>query len=203
MTPLRPKAWQALLYRIRHLALEIDDRKDVVQARSSEFLALVRREVGEPETPANEAGEAGLVPVLAGPPERGPGGPQGTEDDAEGGPLEARPPEALRKLWRAIAVLTHPDKVGSDGAYGKLYRRASSAWQDRNWSDLVGVALDLGMTLEQDEGLHGALVGVRARHEAQLKGIEETALWQWIVAETDERRAAIVREVSAQLTPGK
>ena len=106
-------------------------------------------------------------------------------------------------LWRAIAVLTHPDKVGSDGAYGKLYRRASSAWQDRNWSDLVGVALDLGMTLEQDEGLHGALVGVRARHEAQLKGIEETALWQWIVAETDERRAAIVREVSAQLTPGK
>ena len=201
MNPLRPKAWQALLYRVRHLALEIDDRKEVVQANSAEFLALVRREMGEPER-AQEEGEPGLVP--AGQPQRGPEVPPraGDEPGGDAEPTEAaeRPPEAVRKLWRTIAVATHPDKVGSDGERGKLYRRASAAWQERNWSELVGVALELGLPIEPDESLYQALVAVRDRHEEQLDGIEETALWQWLIAETDERRSEIIREVSAQLS---
>lgn len=199
MRRLRPKAWQALLYRVRHLALEVDDHKEVVQANSAEFLALVRREMGESEREPEE-GEPGLVP--AGQAHPGPEEPSGAGDesggDAEHAEAAERPPEALRKLWRAIAVATHPDKVGADDDRGKLYRRGSVAWQARDWSELVGVALELGLCIEPDESLYDALIIMRDRHEQQLSAIEQTGLWQWFVAETEQRRTEIVREVSSQ-----
>lgn len=189
---------------MRHLALELDDRKELTQSSAGEFLSLVRSEMGEPEKPAQED-EPGLVP--AGEPTRGPEVPEDRPEEpaVEGGEPEPekRPPDAVRKLWRAIAVVTHPDKVGHDGDRGKLYRRASAAWQEKNWSELVGVALELGLPIEPDQALYDALLAVRNQHQDQLDNIEDTALWQWIVAESDGRKAEIVREVSEQIAARK
>lgn len=207
MKEIRPKAWKALLHRVRHLALELDDRQELTETHAPEFIRLVQTDLGEPatETTKPDPSEVGLVVSRAAQegPEVPPRGRGPTEDSPAPENDDAAPPDAARKLWRAVAVATHPDKVGSDGELGQLYRRASAAWQDRNWSELVGVGLELGLTIEPDQALYEALMTIRDKSERKLAQLEDTALWQWIVSEDEDRKTAIVRDVSQQMKAKK
>ena len=54
-------------------------------------------------------------------------------------------PDDLRKLWKKIALVTHPDKTGNNQRLTRLYRRASDAVKTSSAQELVQIAVELGI----------------------------------------------------------
>ena len=191
---LRLRSWKSLLFKVQHLSLEVEDRLELIREFTPEFERRVMREMGEapaPEAPIQpESDEPGLVKAQAEPHGEAPANPDPPESDQT-----KKVPDSVRRLWRSIAVATHPDKVGSDGELGVLYRRASAAWSEGDYATLVGVALDLGVAIEPDESLAAALRQIAEEHERKLSNLEQMAIWQWLQASA-EKKAAVVRATS-------
>ena len=56
-------------------------------------------------------------------------------------------PSELKKLYRSIAQLTHPDKV-QDERLNDIFRQAAEAMTDENWMLLVELAAELHIDIE-------------------------------------------------------
>lgn len=190
---MRQKSWQSLLFKVRHLSLEIEDREELIRDNSAEFERRVLREMGEaPRSTADLelSGTPGLTRVS----KPNPGDEPKLSDELEHeSTVKQGVPPALRRLWKAIALQSHPDRVGSDGELGRLYRIAASAWAEHDYAALVGVALELGLSIEPDESLAKALRDIVAAHERRLSDLEQMAVWQWIQAEPSDKPAIITR----------
>lgn len=198
---MRLKSWQSLLFKVRHLSLEVEDRMEQIREHSAEFERRVLNEMGEAppvETKVSDAGEQGIVPS-PGPMLTDHESPQNTGRTADPLSQEAKAgespsmPESARKLWRAIALKTHPDRVGKDNELGQLYRTASAAWNDGNLAGLIGVALELGMAIEPDESFYGALRAIADQTEEKLGSLESMAVWQWLQADEEDRDEVVKR----------
>lgn len=198
---MRLKSWQSLLFKVRHLSLEVEDRMEQIREHSAEFERRVLSEMGEApasHSESDDAQEHGLVPSITGrlPPQDEPQDTGRTADpfqeakDSGGG---SKMPESAKKLWRSIALKTHPDRVGTDGELGQLYRAASAAWNDGNLAGLIGVALELGMAIEPDESFFGALRTIAEQTEEKLGSLESMAVWQWLQADEEDRDEVVKR----------
>lgn len=196
---MRLKSWQSLLFKVRHLNLEVEDRTELIREHSAEFERRVLREMGEaaPPVPVHEdTAERGLA--VPGEDEES---SRATDDHEEHGGAEAKPglPESAKKLWRSIAIKTHPDRVGTDGELGQLYRRAAAAWNDGELAPLVGVAIELGIPIEPDPSFRQALQSLVEESERKLGDMEKMAVWRWIMAEPEDK-SAIVKQTSEILS---
>jgi hypothetical protein len=189
---MRQKSWASLIFKVRHLSLEVEDRTELIKEHVANFERLVLQKMGEPP-PENQAevsaasGESTLVLLVK-------SEPIAAAREAEVAQASDHTiPEAVRKLWKAIAKASHPDRVGADGDLGKLYRVAAAAWAERDFAGLVGVAVDLGLAIEPDEALGAALRRVVSDHERRLAEIDQMAVWCWIQAEDEERDGIVIR----------
>lgn len=190
---MRQKSWQSLLFKVRHLSLEIEDREELIRDNSAEFERRVLREMGEPPRSTADlelSGTPGLTRVSKPKPGDEPKLSNEIEQDVT---AKENVPPSVRRLWKAIALQSHPDRVGSDGELGRLYRIAASAWAEHDYAALVGVALELGLSIEPDESLAKALRDIVAAHERRLSDLEQMAVWQWIHAEPSDKPAIITR----------
>lgn len=198
---MRQKSWASLIFKVRHLSLEVEDRTELIREHAADFERRVLSKMGvaPPENDAEGAatsGESALVLLpKSGPNHEQPPPLEGTAVGEVGGVQASEPavPEAVRKLWKAIAKASHPDRVGSDGDLGKLYRVAAAAWAERDFAGLVGVAVELGLAIEPDEALGAALRQVVSDHERRLAEIEKMAVWCWIQADDEEREGIVSR----------
>ena len=92
-------------------------------------------------------------------------------------------PEWARKLFKKIALMTHPDRVSDDALREELQKtfyRAHKALEDGNFEDLIGVAVELKL----DSGLEDrALIPLLETRVRKIKGdisiIENSAEWAW------------------------
>lgn len=192
---MRNKSWQSLLFKVRHLTLEIEDREELIRENSAEFERRVLREMGEETRPTADlefSGPPGVTMVSKPQQSDEPKLSDAIEHDV---PVKDKVPPAVKRLWKAIALQSHPDRVGSDGELGRLYRIAASAWADHDFAALVGVALELGLYVEPDDALAKALKEIVVAHERRLADMEQTAVWQWLHAEPSDKPAIIMRTV--------
>jgi hypothetical protein len=177
------RKWKSLTLKVEHLRLEIEDREEVMDDITKQFMdELSQVADGTEEPPAP------------------PTPPQPTvimEDRTEGDPTsqpdlptreDPEIPDEIKALWKKIAVATHPDKTGGDPEKSELYRRAASAMADGSIDEIVAVAVELGMDLpEASTAAVTRLEKVAGDLEGRLKNIENSVLWQWASAPQKKR----------------
>ena len=199
---MRAKSWKSLLLKVRHLTVELDDHRDVLTQCLPEFDRLVRAAAGEtvsPPPPPSEANEPGLVPLKK--PEEQPAQPPCGDGAGEIPEVsdEADYPEVARKLWKAIAAITHPDKTGNDPKLTEVYKRAADAWKKREFEVLLDIAFELDIPVAVDANL---VPYIQRRSESlvnEIQHIERLAVWHWAHASEEDRQKVVERAAAAYL----
>ena len=115
---------------------------------------------------------------------------EGDDNDAPGEVEQEGPIEEIRKIWKSIAIKTHPDKTGNDPVMTALYKRASAAYDERQYEVLMDVAAQLSIRIENpSEQLIKLLEERVGCLESDLKRINDSVLWTWATATPEKKRA--------------
>ena len=114
--------------------------------------------------------------------------PEQTDEDDD---LEISKPEApseIKKLYRAIATKTHPDKV-EDEYYNELFQTAAAAMEEENWMALVEIAGELQLDIDflSDETCEIIEKSIE-RNEQQIGAIKNSFSFMWANQKTDKDR---------------
>jgi hypothetical protein len=105
----------------------------------------------------------------------------------------------VKRLYREIAKMTHPDKV-VDTRMNDLYLEAGKSYKDEDVIGLFSVCEKIGIDYDVEES---DLEQIRSKiHSAKnrINLLESTATWVWNSTDDDGiRRDVVVRYVGAQL----
>jgi len=178
------RRWKSLSFKVEHLRLEVEDRDETIRNFEKEFLEeLSKLDVedvpGLESKPLNPHVE--VVDNAA---------PLQEEEVAASEPTTG--PEDMKKLWKAIAAASHPDKTGNDPKKTELYKRAGEAWKSKSYDELYRVALELGIDPpEATEESITILNGITQDLEKKLKESETSVLWMWGTTSPEKRDGII------------
>ena len=104
----------------------------------------------------------------------------------------------IKKLFRKIAIMTHPDKLTKLDDYERerkteLFLKAREAAEAGKWFALVDTANALGIkTPEPDEEQLGLLENESENVDKEIKNIEASYAWVMYNLETDEQRKMLM-----------
>ena len=104
----------------------------------------------------------------------------------------------IKKLFRKIAIMTHPDKLTKLDDYErerktKLFLKAREAAEAGKWFALVETAKELGIkTPKPDEEQLGLLENESENVDKEIKDIEATYAWLMYTLNTDEQRKLLM-----------
>lgn len=180
MNPIR--RWKSLSLKIQHLRLELEDRDDYLRKFEESFnktVASLDLEDLNAEQPQPLFGDQ---IVLAQKPE--------TEEIETSGPITG--PEEIKKLWRLIAAISHPDKTGNDETKTRLYKQALQAWQTKSYDELYQIAVELGIEPPDcsDESI-AILQSIALDLEKQIQTKQSCVLWSWGTGPDQQKQVII------------
>ena len=184
----RKRKWKSLKHKVEHLRLEIEDRNETIQELESGFLQALSEltdgsPVPDPEIP-EPAPTVSVVGADGIPSEE----PAAVDSAPKGEPL----PEDIKKLWKTIASMTHPDRTKNDPHKTKLYLEASKAVEDGAVDEILRIAVELNIDIpEASEGAVLKLESIAKDLQKQLVETENSVLWQWGTA-TEEVKKKIL-----------
>ena len=108
--------------------------------------------------------------------------------------------EKIRKLYREIAKMTHPDKV-KNNKLNALYLKATSFYDENNIFGIYAVCNELEIHYEIDETDNIFLVEKIGSLKQRINFLESTFTWKWQhSADPKEKETIIIRYVSSQLS---
>lgn len=204
------RAWKSLLFKVSHLDLEFQDRKELMDHNKVEFDKLVCKEVGidffkskygdpdnkdlvKSEDLSNEENQAENDSSEDNPSEE----ESLPEEDNQVSEDENKPkekvPDSINKLWKAIALKTHPDRNQNNEEYTSIYIDASNAYKEKSYGKLLIIALDLGIKVVEDNELIPYIKDNINSLQEKIQHIETLALWQWLNAEDEEQKNLIIK----------
>ena len=176
------RRWKSLSFKVEHLRLEVEEREEALKKFEEEFLSELSNLELE-DLPGEEP-----KPLIS----------QPTIIDATGLPEEVAPadatagPEEMKKLWKMIAAVSHPDKTKNDPKKTELYKRAAKAWKDKSYDELYRVALELGIDPpDASEESIAVLNGISADLETKLKESETSVMWMWGTTSPEKKQGII------------
>lgn len=97
----------------------------------------------------------------------------------------------IKKLYREIVKLTHPDKVNSEELI-ELYRRATIAAEKQNILELFQICVELKIPVELDFEDVDILTLLIEDKRKEIKKIDGSFIWLWFLAKTDEEKNEII-----------
>ncbi|MCS5551082.1 MAG: hypothetical protein NZ811_06145, partial [Gammaproteobacteria bacterium] len=112
---------------------------------------------------------------------------------------EGKPPksETLRKLYRRISKISHPDKVESEflTAY---FKKASTAYSEDDVAELFTIATTLEIEISDinSEDIAAELEKSILDKSNQTMSYKRTLAWAWANAETEEEKQRIREHIS-------
>lgn len=189
----RKRKWKSLKHKVEHLRLEIEDRNEVLQSTESDFLkALSELTDGSPIPDEDPQPEGPHVVTV--------GGDQQTPDvDVAPAPKGDPLPEDIKKIWKTIASLTHPDRTGNNPEKTKLYLAASKAVETGAVDEILQIALELNIDIpEASDGAVAKLESLAKDLQKQLSETENSVLWQWGNAPPDVREKILNAYIAAK-----
>lgn len=97
-------------------------------------------------------------------------------------------PSELKKLYRSIAQLTHPDKV-QDERLNEIFRQTAEAYNEENWMLLIEFAAELHIDIEylSDETCEIIEKSI-ARNQNKITGIKSSFSYIWSKQKDDKGR---------------
>ena len=113
----------------------------------------------------------------------------------------------LKKLFRRIAALTHPDKVSARGGSEEeaarlesIFKKARSAVERENWFVLYTVAIDLGLEMEEESERHIHWIEQDIKNTRRLiEVLANRTYWLWYLAEDETARNGCIRHYFLQI----
>ena len=177
----RKRKRKSLKLKVEHLKLELEDRQEEVSRLESEFMKILT------EMEVEEIPQAPQKPIVAQQTVIDHGSPENPEEVRPNETVTEHP-EEWKKLWKQVALLTHPDKTGNDPEKTELYKRASEAWNRGDYAEVMNIATDLGISPPEDseagiEVLEKSAVDL----EQKIKDVETSVLWMWANAPPDRK----------------
>lgn len=178
------RRWKSLSLKVEHLRLELEEREEEGRSIEEKFrdeIARLQLEDAEIPAPFQNLQNAKVVDRS-----------EGAETKESGSVDTADRPEEMKKLWKSIASVAHPDKTGNDPEKTELYKAASVAWSEGSYDELCRIAgvLGLDVPLESPAALT-ALEKIAEELEKKLKEAERSVLFEWDSA-PPEKKAAIL-----------
>ncbi len=106
--------------------------------------------------------------------------------------LSEKTKSKLKKIFREIVKLTHPDKINSENLI-EIYHKSVEAFETNDVIYLYKVCseLDIEFEIESDEiNIFSLLI---SNQKDEIKKIESSFIWLWINSETDEEKSKIIQ----------
>ena len=104
----------------------------------------------------------------------------------------------LKKVYRDIVKITHPDKIGSDvgkrekNRRQKVYILATDSYKSNNISDILQYAYDLNIDFELDESNLKVVEKTIENYKKQSSFLEDTISYKWYHSNEKERNKIIL-----------
>lgn len=198
------RRWKSLIHKVEHLKIELEDHRDEVKEYEVDFTAALL-DAERKLSPEPESTETSTDIVAVGPESPAESSHDTEEPDEEQRPAEEFPPEpeverpeSMRKLWKAVASATHPDRTGGDPELTEIYKKASKAWTAGSYEDLFEAALEARVKLPDPEPELVEMLEKRSTViTAEISKIEQSVLWMWGRA-PKEKKDAILQLFLAQ-----
>lgn len=102
----------------------------------------------------------------------------------------------IKKLYRKIASMTHPDKLiasglspGEVGRKEEIFIKAKEAYERENWYSLYSIASDLGITPADIEDKHIEWIEDDIRLTmGRISRIGQLFTWVWYVSDEEQKK---------------
>ena len=97
-----------------------------------------------------------------------------------------RPRKLVNDVFKILSTKLHPDKGGDK----EMFQKANEAKENNNLSELLNIASELNMKIEDDETMIPILREKNGIVENQIEMIDKSLAWQWYHMNDDERKNA-------------
>ncbi len=129
-----------------------------------------------------------------------------TEEEKEIDEIKMKGSE-LKKLFRRIAAISHPDKLAASGVskgevekMEKIFKRARAAFDRENWFILYTLAVELGMDLDEESESHLHWIQQDIKNTLRIiQGLADRTYWHWFMGETEESKNRALRHYFLQI----
>ena len=118
------------------------------------------------------------------------------KEDPEANPeenTESSTKDKVKKIFRDIAKLTHPDKV-DDENLTSLYIEAKIAYDNYDLFELYFISNKLNIILDLAEDDINVLTILIDHKKNSLKGIETSFIWKWVHTNDEEQKEKIIND---------
>jgi len=98
----------------------------------------------------------------------------------------------MRKLYRRISKITHPDKIESD-FLNEYFKKASAAYAENNISELITIAsfLNIDTSDVDKEAIAKELKGDIFTKQFFIANTKSSLAWRWANADTEKEKEDI------------
>lgn len=178
MSSRNKRKWKSLTHKVEHLRLEVEDHEEVVKDFEADFLKELSSSIegsiddySQTENAANQISTPIEIKDLS----------EGQLPSANEQAEEL--PDDIKKIWKSIAVLTHPDRTKNDSRKTALYLAAAAAVKTGSIDEIIRIALELGIEIpEASTASVAKLESIASDLQKKISQTEGSILWQWGVA---------------------
>ncbi len=96
----------------------------------------------------------------------------------------SKPNKLVNDVFKKLSTKLHPDKKGGDK---ELFQRANKARQSNNISELLDLAREIEMSIEESEDMIPILKDKNTNIQQQIDSMEKSLAWQWYHMNKEER----------------
>ena len=101
--------------------------------------------------------------------------------------------EKMKKIYREIARLTHPDKIG-DNRHIETYIRAKEAYDVNDLMELYIICSELNILIESETEELIILKKLIENKKEEINIIENSIIWKWINSEDQKIKEELVKQ---------
>lgn len=165
----KKKRLRSLTHKVEHLRLEVEDRDETVKEYESEFMKVL----------ADVTDGSISQPDPTPPPQQINVGEPSGESIVSGKKTEELPDD-IKKVWKTIALMTHPDRTKNDPEMTELYLAAARAAEEGSVDEILRIAAELNIDVpDESPVIEAKLESLAGELEEKLKNLEGSVLWQW------------------------
>jgi len=173
----KKRRWKSLALKIEHLRLELEEREDAIKDIERSFmeeLSKIETEDVQKENSVNDHHQVVMIDDQEN---------DNREENFEEIKTESteEKPEEIKKIWKSIAALTHPDKTKDDPEKTLLYKKALDAYNNGSYDEIYRIAAQLGISIPEEatENSINSLESISKNLEEKIKSTEGSVLWLW------------------------
>jgi hypothetical protein len=179
---------QKILQEYKLLLIDEEYKNEMISINKGDFLKEINKKGGfppEPEVPVIPEEESDKVEEAS----------EVEEEDLEVDEKTTFIKEGMKKLYRQIVKLTHPDKTmhkNNKKELSDLYIRSKKAIASMDVYELLTICDKLDIKYNIDINQKDILEENLLKKKEQLKSLEVSFIWLWIKATTDIEKESIV-----------